>query len=173
MTSIRLATAADVPLILEFIRALASYEREPEAVRATHLDLLRDGFGEHPYFECLIAESLGGEGGVRPVGFALYFVSYSTWRGRAGIHVEDLFVPPEFRGKGVGRALLKRVAERAAERGFDWLGWNVLEWNSSAIDFYRRLGAEVLAEWRIMRIAGEDLTALAAERAIDSAAPKI
>ena len=170
MFSIRAAVPADVPVILHLIRSLALYEREPDAVETTEADLLRDGFGTPPRFECLIAEehreggdpaAAGADEQPRPVGFALYFYNYSTWRGRAGIHVEDLFVMPEFRGRGLGKALLARVAARAVEQGFDRLRWDVLEWNQTAIDFYRSIGARSLSDWRIMRVAGEALESLA------------
>src|SRR3984957_11926587 len=150
MHSIRAATPDDIPLILDLIRSLAAYEREPDAVKTTEADLLRDGFGEHPRFECLIAEA-----GGQAAGFALYFYNYSTWRGRAGIHLEDLFVLPRFRGHGIGKALLARVAARAVERGCVRLQWDVLDWNQTAIDFYRGLGAQFLDEWRIMRVNDE------------------
>ncbi len=162
MPSIRLATPIDIPVILHLIRELAAYEREPDAVRATEADLMRDGFGEPPRFECLIAEERDTNGTLRPAGFALYFVSYSTWRGRPGIHLEDLFVLPEFRGWGIGKELLARVAKRTVEQGFDRLGWHVLEWNRPAIGFYQRMGAQLLDDWRIMRVTGEALHALAA-----------
>ena len=157
MHSIRPATPADIPLILDLIRALAAYEREPDAVKATEADLLRYGFGEHPIFECLIAE-VDGEA----AGFALFFYNYSTWRGRPGIHLEDLFVYPRFRGHGIGKALLARVAARAAEQGCVRLQWDVLDWNQTAIDFYQGLGARFLTEWRIMRVNDEAIHALAA-----------
>jgi GNAT superfamily N-acetyltransferase len=157
MHSIRTATPDDIPLILDLIRSLAAYEREPDAVQTTEADLLRDGFGEHPRFECLIAE-VDGEA----AGFALYFYNYSTWRGRSGIHLEDLFVPPRFRGQGIGKALLASVAARAVERGCVRLQWDVLEWNQTAIDFYRGLGAQFLDEWRIMRVNDEAIHTLAA-----------
>ncbi len=157
MPSIRPATPADIPLILDLIRALAAYEREPDAVKATEADLLRYGFGEHPTFECLIAE-VDGEA----AGFALFFYNYSTWRGRPGIHLEDLFVYPRFRGHGIGKALLARVAARAAEQGCVRLQWDVLDWNQTAIDFYQGLGAKFLTEWRIMRVNDEAIHALAA-----------
>ena len=111
-TIIRTATAADVPLILTFIRALATYEREPDAVSATEAGLMRDGFGPNPFYFCLIAEHDGV-----PAGFALYFFNYSTWNGCPGIYLEDLFVPPELRGFGIGKALLQRVAAIAVEKG--------------------------------------------------------
>ena len=156
MLSIRAATSADIPLILDLIRALAAYEREPDAVKTTEADLQRDGFGPQPRFECLIAEVAG-----EPAGFALYFYNYSTWRGRAGIHLEDLFVHPRFRGQGIGKALLARVAARAAEQGCVRLQWDVLDWNQTAIDFYQGLGAKFLSEWRIMRVNDEAIHALA------------
>ncbi len=159
MHSIRAATPADIPAILDLIRALATYERAPDAVKTTEADLLRDGFGEQPCFECLIAEN-GDEGG-QPAGFALYFYNYSTWRGRSGIHLEDLFVLPRFRGQGIGKALLARVAARAAEQGCPRLQWDVLAWNQTAIDFYQGLGAEFLDEWRIMRVNDEGIRSLA------------
>ena len=156
MIVIRTAEAADVSLILELIRDLAAYEREPDAVVATEADLLRDGFGERALFRCLIGEVDGV-----PAGFAFYFFNYSTWRGRPGIHLEDLFVRPEFRGKGIGKALLIKVAQIAVENQCARFQWDVLDWNQPAIDFYHSLGAKFMSEWRIMRVSGEDLKALA------------
>jgi GNAT superfamily N-acetyltransferase len=153
---IRTATAADVALILDFIRALAAYEREPDAVTATEADLLRDGFGENPFYHCLIAEIDG-----QPAGFAFYFFNYSTWKGRPGLYLEDIFVPPAFRGQGIGKALLKRVAAIAVEKGCPRLQWEVLDWNTPAIEFYRAMGAEFLDEWRNVRVSGEALLRLA------------
>jgi GNAT superfamily N-acetyltransferase len=161
MHSIRAATPADIPLILNLIRALATYEREPDAVKTTAADLLRDGFGDHPCFECLIAESVGPESQPEPAAFALFFYNYSTWRGRRGIHLEDLFVLPRFRGQGIGKALLARVAARAAEQGCVRLQWDVLDWNQTAIDFYQGLGAQFLDEWRIMRVNDQAIGSLA------------
>src|SRR5271155_1797475 len=163
MHSIRTATPADIPLILDLIRALAMYEREPDAVKTTAADLLRDGFGPHPCFECLIAETVPQEAGspAEPAGFALFFYNYSTWRGRTGIHLEDLFVLPRFRGQAIGKALLARVAARAAEQGCVRLQWDVLEWNQTAIDFYQSLGAKLLHEWRIMRVNDDAIHSLA------------
>jgi GNAT superfamily N-acetyltransferase len=155
-TTIRPAVAEDVPQILEFIRALAEYEREPDAVTATEADLLRDGFGPNPYYWCLIAEQDG-----KPAGFALCFFSYSTWLGRAGVYLEDLFVLPAMRGLGIGKALLQRVAVIAVEKDCPRLGWEVLDWNTPAIDFYRAMGAEFLDEWRNVRVTGEALRWLA------------
>ena len=153
-TTIRPATAADIPQILGFIRALAAYEREPDAVMATEEDLLRDGFGPNPFYSCLIAEHDG-----RQAGFALYFFNYSTWLGRPGLYLEDLFVEPEFRGLGIGKALLERVAAIAVEKGCPRLQWEVLDWNTPAIEFYRAMGAEFMDEWRNVRVTGEALEA--------------
>ncbi|MGA3262979.1 MAG: GNAT family N-acetyltransferase [Terracidiphilus sp.] len=155
-TTIRAATPADVPQILAFIRALATYERAPHAVTATDAGLLRDGFGPSPYYFCLIAEHDGPA-----AGFALYFFSYSTWLGQPGLYLEDLFVQPEFRGLGIGKALLERVAAIAVEKGCTRLQWEVLDWNTPAIEFYRAMGAEFLDEWRNVRVSGEALTRLA------------
>lgn len=154
--TIRAAVEADVPQILAFIRALAAYEREPDAVIATEEGLLKDGFGPIPYYSCLIAEY-----NCNPAGFALYFFNYSTWMGRPGIYLEDLFVLPEFRGLGLGKALLKKVAAVAIEKDCRRLQWEVLDWNTPAIDFYRAMGAEFLDEWRNVRISGESLLQLA------------
>jgi GNAT superfamily N-acetyltransferase len=154
MISIRPATASDVPLIRTLIHELAAYEREPHSVQITEQQLLRDGF-EDSCFECLIAELDG-----TAAGFALYFPIYSTWRGRS-LHLEDLFVRPEFRGHGLGKALLQQVAALAVERGCARLQWDVLEWNKPAIDFYLSLDATMLDEWRRMRVVDEALRRLA------------
>lgn len=154
--NIRPATAQDVGLILEFIRGLAVYEREPDAVKATAEDILRHGFGKKPYFECQIAELDGA-----PAGFALYFYDFSTWLGQPGLYLEDLFVPPEFRGKGVGQALLRKLAEIAVEKGCARMKWEVLDWNTPAIDFYRAMGAELQQEWLNVRLSGDALRKLA------------
>jgi GNAT superfamily N-acetyltransferase len=156
-TIIRPATPADVPQILAFIRALAAYEREPNAVTATEEQLLADGFGPNPYYFCLIAEH-----DSRPAGFAFYFFNYSTWLGRPGLYLEDLFVEPEFRGLGIGKAILKRVAAIAIEKGCPRMQWEVLDWNTPAIDFYKAMGADFLSEWLNVRIRGEALARLAA-----------
>src|SRR5271170_8320438 len=158
---LRPAEPSDISLILELIHELATYEREPQSVVATETDLLRDGFGERPLFHCLIAE----EDSV-PAGFAFYFFNYSTWRGRPGIHLEDLFVRPPFRGRGIGKALLIKVAEVAVANQCARFQWDVLDWNQTAIDFYHSLGAMFMSEWRIMRVSGDALTALAAGQPI-------
>jgi GNAT superfamily N-acetyltransferase len=155
-TTIRPATRADCPQILAFIRALAAYERAPEAAIATQADLERDGFGPTPFYSCLMAEHDG-----QPAGFALYFFNYSTWVGRPGIYLEDLFVEPELRGLGIGKALLQRVAAVAVENGCQRLQWSVLDWNTPSIDFYRAMGGDFLDEWRNVRVSGEALKRLA------------
>ncbi len=162
--TIRPATPADVPTILRFIHELALYEREPDAVLATEADLLRDGFGPTPRFWALIAEhSAAANEPAAPVGFALYFTSYSTWRGHHGIRLEDLYVTPALRRQGIGKALLARLAQIAIEQGCPRLEWDVLEWNAPAIAVYERLGAHILTEWRIMRLSGDALQTLAAQ----------
>jgi GNAT superfamily N-acetyltransferase len=162
-THIRPATTADVPTILRFIRELALYEREPDAVIATEADLLRDGFGPTPRFTALIADyTPSPTEPVQPVGFALYFTSYSTWRGHHGIRLEDLYVTPEHRKKGIGKALLARLARIAVDQGCSRLEWDVLAWNTPAIAVYERVGAHILTEWRIMRLSGDALQTLAA-----------
>jgi GNAT superfamily N-acetyltransferase len=153
---IRAAVAADVPRILGFIRELAEYEREPDAVLATEDDLLRDGFGPAKVFDCLMAEWDG-----KVAGFALYFHNYSTWRGHAGIHLEDIYVTSAMRGKGIGRALIARVAAIAVEEGCPRLQWDVLEWNAPAIGFYEKMGAVMQVEWRTMRVSDGALKTLA------------
>ena len=156
MLRIRPATKADIPLILSFIRGLAEYERAPEQVVATPELIERFGFGPNPKFRVVIAEWDGA-----PAGFALFFYNYSTWRGTPGIFLEDLFVKPEFRGKGIGKALLAHLAKIAVDEGCERYNWNVLDWNTPAIEFYESLGAKVLKEWLIMRVDGEELKKLA------------
>ena len=163
-TTIRKATRDDVPQILAFIRALASYEQLSHAVTATEADLERDGFGPRPFFECLLAEHDG-----RPAGFALYFFNYSTFLGRPGVYLEDLFVLPELRGRGIGKALLSRAAAAALENGCGRFEWSVLNWNAPAIGFYRSVGGVFLDEWRGVRVTGQALQQLAAAAARESA----
>ncbi len=153
---IRPAVPSDTSVILRFIRELAAYEREPDAVLATEADLLRDGWGEPPRFSALIAEY-----GQEIAGFALYFTTYSTWRGHHGIRLEDIYVTPALRNRGIGRALLAKIAAICLEQGCPRLEWDVLEWNEPAIAVYRRLGATMQNDWRIMRLSGEALAALA------------
>ena len=160
MFRIRDAAASDVPVILRLIRGLAEYERAPDAVTATEEDLLRDGFGEWKRFHVVLAEWDGAA-----VGFAFYFFNYSTWQGRSGLYLEDLFVVPEFRGWGIGKALLVHLARIAAEQGCGRYQWSVLDWNEPAIRFYESVGARVLREWLTVRVEGEDLARLAAAEA--------
>jgi GNAT superfamily N-acetyltransferase len=152
---IRPATPDDIPEMLALIRELAEYEREPQAAVATAADLMRDGFTEPQRFHCLMAEFQGAV-----VGFALYFHNYSTWRGHAGIYLEDLFVRPAHRGNGVGKSLLAAVAAIAVEEGCPRLEWAVLDWNQPAIDFYNSLGAIAMTEWTTMRLSGGALRPL-------------
>jgi GNAT superfamily N-acetyltransferase len=156
MLSIRNAAADDAALILDFIRRLAEYEREPKAVEATEDNLRRHGFGADPLFRCLIAEWA-----QEPAGFALFFYNYSTWRGQPGLYLEDLFVLPEMRGKGIGKALLARLAEIALAENCYGIAWQVLEWNEPAIKFYVSLGATTMDAWETMRIMGPALSRLA------------
>jgi GNAT superfamily N-acetyltransferase len=158
MLSLRPATPADIPTILHFIHELAIYERQPDAVVATETDLLRDGFGATPRFTCIIADYEG-----QAAGFALYFTSYSTWMGHHGIRLEDLYVTPAYRGKGIGTALLARLAKIAVDEGCPRLEWDVLDWNELALSTYRRIGATMKTEWRIMRLSGEALQTLASQ----------
>ena len=153
---IRPAAPADVPLILGFIRDLAEYERLPHEVVATEAALHATLFGARPAAEVLIAE-LGDE----PAGFALFFHSYSTFLARRGIYLEDLFVRPAARGRGVGRALLQELARIAVERDCGRLEWSVLDWNEPAIGFYKALGAVPMNEWTVFRVSGDALGALA------------
>src|SRR5437868_302249 len=144
MLSIRPANIEDVPVILDLIRELAEYEREPQAAVATADDLIRDGFtpGAAPKFRVVIAEWDG-----RSAGFALFFYNYSTWQGRPGLYLEDLFVRPVFRGKGIGKALLLHLAQIAVRENCGRFVWQVLDWNTPSIEFYKSLGAQVMTEW--------------------------
>ena len=157
---IKPATDTDVPLILRLIRALGEYEQLSHQVVATEAALRHTLFSEKPAAEVVIAyvDSV-------PVGFALWFQNYSTFLARPGLYLEDLFVLPEWRGHGVGRALLSHLASIAVERGCGRMEWAVLDWNESAIGFYRKLGATVLDDWRICRLTGETLMALGGKAA--------
>ena len=154
--TIRFALPDDVPTILHLIRALAEYERLSHEVTATEADLHEHLFGERRYCEALIAEA-----GGRPAGFALFFHNYSTFLGRPGIYLEDLFVLPEARGQGHGKALLSCLARLAVERGCGRLEWSVLDWNEPSIRFYSALGAVPMDEWTIFRVTGPALAGLA------------
>jgi GNAT superfamily N-acetyltransferase len=156
MITYRRATITDVPLLLTFIRELAAFEKEPDAVVATEDDLRRDGFGASPRFYALLAEEDG-----EALGFAFYFHAYSTWRGRPVLYLEDLFVYPAHRKKGIGLALMQRLAKIAVDEGCPRFVWEVLDWNEPAIRFYESLGAEVLRPWLNVRLEGEALERLA------------
>jgi len=155
---VRPATPEDASTIVRFIRGLAEFEHEPlSSVKVTEAEIVRDGFGPTPRFESLIAE-LSGE----PVGFALFFMNYSTWEGTAGIHIEDLFVVDEARGAGVGRELMASVAAIARERGSSRVELSVLDWNPARV-FYERLGMSHQQEWLTYRVDGSGLEVLADE----------
>ena len=157
--NIRTATEADVPLILAFIKALAEYERLADRVVATEQTVRNTLFGHPRFAEVLIAESEG-----EPVGFALFFHNYSTFLAQPGIYLEDLFVKPEARGRGFGKALLARLASIAKSRNCGRLEWAVLNWNQPSIDFYESLGARSLDDWKVYRLTGEALDALANQK---------
>jgi GNAT superfamily N-acetyltransferase len=154
--TIRAATAADVQAILELIRALATYERAPNEVTATEQGLTEVLFGQKPAAEVLLAFE-----NETAVGFAVFFHNFSTWLGRPGLYLEDLFVRPEHRGKGYGRALLIDLAKIARERGCGRMEWAVLDWNEPAIEFYRKLGAKPMDEWTVFRLARDGIAKLA------------
>src|SRR5215831_19222045 len=153
---IRRARAKDVPIILELIRDLATYERAPDEVTATEEQLVDVLFGEKPVAEVLLAFE-----GKSPVGFAVYFFNFSTWLGRPGLYLEDLFVKPSKRGKGYGRALLVELAKIARDRGCGRMEWAVLDWNEPAINFYRALGAKPMHEWTVFRLTRDGIAKLA------------
>lgn len=158
MLDIRPAEPADVPVIAELIRDLAKFEKLEDQVTMTEERLAESLFGEHRYAETLLAEDNG-----TPVGFALFFHNFSTFLGLPGVYLEDLFVVPEQRGRGVGRALLRQLAQIAVERRCGRLEWAVLDWNRDAIGFYERLGARPNSEWTVYRLTGEALTSLGRE----------
>src|SRR5438132_4000509 len=158
---IRPARVEDVPIILELIRALATYERAPDEVTATEEQLLDVLFGEKPVAEVLLAFE-----GKSPVGFAIFFHNFSTWLGRPGLYLEDLFVKPEARGRGYGRALLVALARIARDRGCGRVEWAVLDWNEPAIKFYRSLGATPMEEWTVFRLTRDGITELATSKSI-------
>jgi GNAT superfamily N-acetyltransferase len=156
MLVLRPAEPSDVPAIAELVRELAAYERDPAAAMASEEDLLRDGFGPSPRYSCLMAEWSSAV-----AGFALYFHNYSTWQGKWGLYLEDLFVRPAFRGHGIGKALLVELARVAVREGCGRFQWQVLDWNEPALGFYQKLGARRLGEWVTMRLDGEALERLA------------
>ncbi len=156
--SIRHATPDDAEAIHGFIHELAVYEKEPDAVEATPASLRVQLEADRPPFECLIAEADG-----EPVGFALFFPSYSTWTGKPGLYLEDLYVQPDHRGSGYGAALLRRLAAITIERGGARLDWQVLDWNTPAIEFYEAIGSEIRRDWYPCRLSGDALAAMAAD----------
>jgi GNAT superfamily N-acetyltransferase len=157
---LRPAEERDLDTIIELIHGLAEYEREPDAVRLDRETLRRHLFGPRPYAEVILAETESGQS----TGFALFFHNFSTWEGRPGIYLEDLFVRPEHRGRGYGKALLVELARLAVERECGRLEWSVLDWNEPSIAFYKALGAVPMDEWTIFRVAGPALAALAANQ---------
>ena len=159
---IRPARPDDVSTILSLIKELATYEREPDAARATKGDLRDALFGDHPAVFALVAEHTEDTGDAEPqvAGFALWFLNFSTWVGKHGIYLEDLYVRPEFRGHGYGKALLTELAAIAHERGYERFEWSVLDWNEPAHRFYRSLRAGPMDEWTVWRLSGADLTRL-------------
>ena len=157
------AQPADAPLIVALVRELATYERLLDEVVITPEDVHRDLFGPRPYAEAVIAR-IGGE----PVGFALWFHNYSTFAGRPGLYLEDLFVRPAFRGRGHGEALLRHLAGVALERGCARFEWSVLDWNKPALAFYRKLGAVGMDGWTVHRVSGEALAALASRAEVET-----
>jgi GNAT superfamily N-acetyltransferase len=159
---IRLARVEDVPIILELIRDLATYERAPHEVTATEEQLVDVLFGKRPAAEVLLAFEAKS-----PVGFAVYFYNFSTWLGQAGLYLEDLFVKPEKRGKGYGRALLVNLAKIALERNCGRMEWAVLDWNEPAIKFYRALGAKPMDEWTVFRLTRNGIAKLANSERVD------
>jgi GNAT superfamily N-acetyltransferase len=156
MLKLRKAAAKDIPLILSLIRELAEYERAPKAVACTEQDLRRDGFGPSPKFHVIVAEWNG-----EAAGMAFYFYNYSTWQGRHGIFIEDLFVRPRFRDKGIGRALMAKLAQTAIAQKCHGIRWEVLDWNKPAIEVYQHLGSKFRDGWKIMQITGRELGELA------------
>ena len=159
--SLRPARETDLDTIIELIHALADYEREPGAVKLDREALRGHLFGPRPFAEVILAETADGQN----AGFALFFHNFSTWEGRPGLYLEDLFVRPALRGEGYGKALLSELARLAVERGCGRLEWSVLDWNTPSIAFYRALGAIPMEEWTTHRLTGESLRALAAAAA--------
>ena len=155
---IRDAVQADLPKILQFIKDLAEYEKAPNEVVLSISDLDQSLFGANPQVYCLIAE-LENE----VTGFAVWHLNYSTWLGKHGIYLEDLYVDPKYRGQGHGKALLRKLAQICVERGYKRLQWWVLDWNQSAIDFYKSIGAEPMDQWTVFRVSGSSLEKLATD----------
>lgn len=150
--TLRKAQKEDVETILHFVFLLAEYEKEPESAIATKEDIIKYGFGDNPLFYCILAEIED-----KVVGLALYFLTYSTWQGKPGVYLEDLFVLPEHRGKGIGKQLMKAVAKHGVEMNCTRMSWQVLDWNKPSIKFYDACGAKFMREWYTYRLEGETL----------------
>ena len=164
----RTATVDDVNEILDLITELAIYEREPDAVKTTP-EMLREAlFGENPAIFCHVIDHPEPTSGKALAGFALWFRNFSTWVGKHGIYLEDLFVRPDLRGRGYGQLLLKSLAQVCVERGYGRLEWSVLDWNQSAIDFYKSLGAFPMDEWTVYRVTGDALAELGTQQSFSS-----
>lgn len=157
MTMIRVAKPEDVAAIHQLIIELAIYEREPEAVIATVADIQSSLFADDPVAYCHVAEVDG-----QIVGIAIWFLNYSTWLGKAGLYLEDLYVKPEFRGNGIGLELMKCLARICVERGYSRFQWWVLDWNEPSINFYKSIGAEPMSDWTVYRLSGNALNNFAA-----------
>jgi GNAT superfamily N-acetyltransferase len=160
---IRSASEADVPLIFNFVKSLASYEKMEDSVTATHEILQQNLFGPQPYAHVVIGYHISEDGNEIPAGFALYFFNFSTFLGKPGLYLEDLFVKDEFRGKSYGKKLLQYLATIAKARDCGRFEWTVLDWNEPSIKFYKSLGAVPMDEWIIYRVAGDALDKLAAQ----------
>ena len=156
MLTLRDAVPADSTLIVEYIRELAEFEREPEKAVVAEADILRYAFGEQPLVRATMAEWDG-----QPAGFALWFLNFSTWEGKPGIYLEDLFVRPAFRRHGIGKALLRHLAAIAASEGWTRFVWQVLDWNTPAIEFYEAMGGGVMRSWLTCRVEGDAIARLA------------
>jgi GNAT superfamily N-acetyltransferase len=157
MLKLRDATRDDVPAVLGMVRELAAFERAPDAVTSTEDDVLRHAFAADPLVRIVMADWDGG-----PAGFALWFRNYSTWQGRAGLYLEDLYVKPAYRRRGIARALLVHLAQVAVREGYGRFQWQVLDWNEGAIKLYEALGAQRMSDWLTMRVEGEAIARLAA-----------
>ena len=160
MTSVKIRSAeiSDLSVILQFIHDLAKYEKAPNEVKLSLSELEESLFGNTPQVYCLISEADG-----KATGFAVWHLNYSTWLGRHGIYLEDLYVDPKYRGLGHGKALLRRLAQICIERGYKRLQWWVLDWNETAIEFYKSIGAQPMDEWTVFRVSGSSLEKLATE----------
>ena len=154
----RTATQSDLPIILQYIHDLAKYEKAPDEVELSLDDLKDSLFGPNPQVFCLISEQDN-----ETTGFAVWHLNYSTWLGKHGIYLEDLYVDPKFRGQGHGKALLQKLAQICIEKGYKRLQWWVLDWNESAIDFYKSIGAQPMDQWTVFRVSGSSLRKLATE----------